>query len=615
MIVTDFSEEVFDRALARAREGDLQAASVDIRNACLLAPDLADNWKLCATLALIRSEPAMAVSALSRAGKIQLNDVKQELSLAEAYRRSGRIQEALERLRAFTLRHPDDERGWANLGFTCQHAWRELEASRAFRRVACLQPERIEFACKSYVALPAVPKSNRDIGLWRARFTEGISRIGRLPPDQNLSPDVFGAATFYLAYHNSVDRDIVERFRKSARKLVPFLNEKYDHKITTDNLTDDRGIVVGFISEFLFDHTIGKLYRGIIKNISRDAFEIVVIHMPGSRPDRFRSDLDSLADRAVEAPADRSAQCELIASLKLDILFYPEIGMSSSTYFLAYTRLAPVQAVAWGHPNTTGIDTVDYFLSSSCLEPENADDYYTERLIRFSRLPSCYEPPAQPSVVSGRSHWGLPETGVLYGCPQSLFKLHPEFDAILAEIVRLDPSGHLVFLAGSNELQTDAIKARWRSRHPDLLERSIFLPRQGFGRFLELIARLDVLLDPIHFGSGNTMYEAMIFGTPIVSWPGRFMRARIVAAAYRQMEIADAPLVERLEDYAATAVAWGRDPERRDRLRRVSKAAAREKLFNDTHVVREFEEFFLGAVQARRDNELLPKGWAPSSVA
>ena len=54
----------------------------------------------------------------------------------------------------------------------------------------------------------------------------------------------------------------------------------------------------------------------------------------------------------------------------LDIIFYPEIGMSKTIYFLSFSRLATVQIVSWGHPETTGIDTIDYFFSSILLEPD-----------------------------------------------------------------------------------------------------------------------------------------------------------------------------------------------------------------------------------------------------
>ena len=82
------------------------------------------------------------------------------------------------------------------------------------------------------------------------------------------------------------------------------------------------------------------------------------------------------------------------------------------------------------------------------------------------------------------------------------------------------------------------------------------------------MAQMDVLLDPLHFGSGNTFYDAMVNGTPVVTWPGRFARGRNVAAAYRQMGVADAPVAQHLEDYAPLALALGRDTERRRALRK-----------------------------------------------
>ena len=100
----------------------------------------------------------------------------------------------------------------------------------------------------------------------------------------------------------------------------------------------------------------------------------------------------------------------------------------------------------------------------------------------------------------------------------------------------------------------------------------IFLPRQPIDRFMALMGTFDVLLDPIHFGSGNTLYEAMAYGTPIVTWPGQFMRGRIVAGAYRQIAVQDAPIAASLAGCAPLAL--GRDRHRRERLRQATLRAA-----------------------------------------
>ena len=101
----------------------------------------------------------------------------------------------------------------------------------------------------------------------------------------------------------------------------------------------------------------------------------------------------------------------------------------------------------------------------------------------------------------------------------------------------------------------------------------------------------------------------MVSGTPVVTWPGRFGRGRNVAAAYRQMRVADAPVARQLEDYAPLALALGRDTERRRALRVASLEAAGRELFEDMQAVREFESFLEAAVAAAGRGELLPQGW------
>ena len=70
--------------------------------------------------------------------------------------------------------------------------------------------------------------------------------------------------------------------------------------------------------------------------------------------------------------------------------------MDGFTYFLAYSRLAPVQAVTHGHPCTTGIPTIDYFVSFKSYEPEENQKFYTEKLVRLEGQSSPYFIPDEP---------------------------------------------------------------------------------------------------------------------------------------------------------------------------------------------------------------------------
>ena len=158
-----------------------------------------------------------------------------------------------------------------------------------------------------------------------------------------------------------------------------------------------------------------------------------MIHLPRSKQDCARVHIDGLANQVVTLPSDLAGQQDQLGGLALDILFFPDIGMVPESCMIAFGRFAPVQAVSWGHPDTTGLTSLDYFVSADAIEAPEADDYCTERLIRLNRLPCLYEPTDQPDPKkNSRVELGLPLSGTLYGCPQTLFKLHPEFDPILA---------------------------------------------------------------------------------------------------------------------------------------------------------------------------------------
>ncbi len=297
-----------------------------------------------------------------------------------------------------------------------------------------------------------------------------------------------------------------------------------------------------------------------------------------------------MADDSVVLHGDLAAAQAAVAALGLDVLHYPDIGMSSFSYFLAYARLAPVQTVGWGHPVTTGLDSIDYFLTFDAAEPADCAAHYSEIPVRFRRPPAYYEPFALPAEIPARAAFGLPAEGALYACPQSLFKFHPDFDGVLAAIAALDPSGWIVALDGANPGWKEALRQRWARCHPVLLERVVFLPFQPLDRFMMLLTLSDVMLDPVHFGGG-----------------------RLAAGLYRLLDIADAPVAATIADYAGLAVAIAGDRQRRETLRGelLRKGSS---LCRDEAAVGEFAAFLAAAVDAAAAGRKLTD-WRPPDEA
>src|SRR5262249_32461009 len=154
------------------------------------------------------------------------------------------------------------------------------------------------------------------------------------------------------------------------------------------------------------------------------------------------------------------------------------------------------------------------------------------------KLPAVYyHRPELPASLKTRADFGFSDEAHLYGCPQTLYKFHPEFDHILAGILRGDEDGLLVLIKGQHQTMDDTLMARFKQTMTGVADRVRFVPRQDRAGFLGLTGMLDVSLDPLHFGGGNTSFEAFALGIPIVTLPSEFLRGRITYAQYLMMGI------------------------------------------------------------------------------
>jgi predicted O-linked N-acetylglucosamine transferase (SPINDLY family) len=602
--------------------GQFNEALICYRQALQIKPDYADAHYNLGNALKDMGRLEEAVISYNQALRLKPNFIVVHNNLGFVFEQLGKIREALQHYQQAAEIDPLSVEAHSNLGGILQSIGRTDEALLCFQKTRELRPQLLQYAIQATMLLPVIPESVDAIKYWREHFQNGIKELLNAPGSPENSFEQLSDGPFFLAYHNTNDRPVMEALCQLYRKRVPDLTYTASHLSCYPGVSaagseagmlpkpEGQRIKVGFLSELLTDHTIGKHYKGFIEHLDRSRFEVVVIHAPKAKQDAFRKGLDELADKAITLPEKLKIQQQVVAAEQLDVLFYPDIGMSSATYFLAYSRLAPVQATSWGHPDTSGLDTMDYYVSAISNEAENAQDYFTERLIRLNRLPCFYyQTPAASIQQYSKAELGLPMSGTLYGSPQSLFKFHPDFDAVLAEIAEGDPTGYIILPEGKYPDWTEIIKARWAKTYPILLLRVVFMPNMNWGRFMAGLSHMDVLLDPLHFGSGNTFYDAMVFGTPMVTWPGTFGRGRNVAAAYQQMGVVDTPVANQLEDYAPLALALGRDTARREVLRKTLLAAASQHLFEDMQVVREFESFLEDAVAVAGRGDKLPQDW------
>ncbi|HEY8101357.1 MAG TPA: tetratricopeptide repeat protein [Burkholderiaceae bacterium] len=508
----------------------------------------------------------------------------------------GQLDEAEQcLLRAIGL-HSKDFNSQSNLALV-QRAKGKLEESKKNSLLALSIRESIGERIRIATLLPVVAHSSEEITVWRNHFDREITRLlgegGALPDPLR---DV-GACNFNLAYHSECDRDLQEKAARLYSAVCPSLLYTAPHCLPQVR-TNTRRIKIGFISKFMYNHSIGRTTRGLLANLDRDRFNVTALFVPPLVDDFISNFIRDSADNYSVLPNNLEEARKKIAEMELDILFYQDIGMDAYTYFLAYSRLAPVQCVSFGHPDTTGIPNMDYWISSENFEPEGAEAQYSEKLFILRNIGSLayYYRPTLEHPVKKRSDFGLSDQKHIYICPQSLFKLHPDFDVMLAGILRGDVMGEVVLVEARNASWGEILRERFKKSIPDVASRIRFIPAMSPSDFLALVADSDVMLDTIYFNGMNTSLEALAMGIPVVTMPTSLQRGRHAYGMYKHIGINECIAVTP-EQYVNISLRLGTDKNFHDLVKQKILGSC-ASLYEDMNVVHEFERFFITALES-----------------
>jgi protein O-GlcNAc transferase len=340
---------------------------------------------------------------------------------------------------------------------------------------------------------------------------------------------------FYLAY---VDQNNASRIRKIMtlfQKEQRICRRSHDLPAETKK---NRFVRVGILSAHLRSHSVSNaITTPLVESLSKFKTHIFLYDLD-FKPDELTEKFRKLSFRYESGPLEVDKWIEKILADELDVVIYPEIGMDSKTIEIALTRLAPKTYVSWGHPHTSGIDSVDHFISSEMLEPINAEEHYTESLIRLPGLGTCPARLRQKSET-GNHALALEEYSekFLLICPGAPYKYNPIFDWIFAAIAAEFSDVRLIFFNSHIDSHNLTLKLRlekvFKSAGLDLDDYVAFYPWLAAGDFHALMLNADLMLDTMEFSGFNTVQQALECELPVLTMEGKFMRGRFGAALLR----------------------------------------------------------------------------------
>ena len=398
----------------------------------------------------------------------------------------------------------------------------------------------------------------------------------------NLEKNPLVPPNFWLSYDGQDNLEINKKFTKLFKKIYPELNQP-DLKDTVRN----KKIKIGFISEFFTNHTILKLFEGIIYKLDKSKFDVYIFYsdktLPGTRYEELKRNSMMYDYENVFLPENFYEKVNLIKEKSLDILFYTDIHMSQNLYYLTLIRLAKIQMTSWGHPETTGNSKIDYFLSSKFLEIEDCQKRYSEKVLLSNYLPMYFY---KPKVIN-QLREDLMIKKNIYSCPQNLIKMHPSFDLAINKILKKDKKAEIYFIKDSNEELTKKFFNRLKKTVTTNIDRIYFKEKLTVEQFINDCGKSSVLLDPFIFGAGNSFHESMYYGTPTVTMPTKYLKSRIVTGAYNQMEIENPPIAKEVEEYVDLCVEFANNVNLD--LKKYYSEQANKNLFENEKVIQDLE--------------------------
>lgn len=552
-----------------------------------------------------------------------------------------------------TLSVDDTIRGWIILSEILSH-FGHIEIASKFRAKVLMSTKsdagkQAARNLLSILATPAIPPAPEEALLARQEMIQDLKALaselasaGVSISIQDLLRDI-RSTPFHLSHQGLNDKDIQIAIHKTYTALCPdlvYISPRLRRLPETSSISQDssfssiagtmeRPLSIGFFSAYFMHHSIGLTLIEMLmfmnrRQVPRDTsgfntsssftpdsypyVNLTVFWLPPFAPGGSDSDDDvitkalaqELGLRFVRLPTDIADIRNIIDSYALDVLVYTDIGMDFFTYALAHSRLAPVQAAWWGHPSTTGLDSIDLFITLDA-EVSDAWNHYSEQSVRMQFINTIPMSKADQSIVRSVKMFGIPEDSRIALVLGRLFKIHPTFyDAILNILYHtraLYPPVYILLIRESVRSWNDQLWTAMTRRFEDLVgpEMSVTLLQRirliSFSMYTDALLLARVVLDTFPYGGCVTAHDATSNSVPTVTLPAAYMRGRFVLNMYKQMDYMEL-VTSDIREYVSKVIRLLEDDQYHASQKSALGEAFSNRLHKNHHVAMEWIIFF-----------------------
>jgi predicted O-linked N-acetylglucosamine transferase (SPINDLY family) len=269
-------------------------------------------------------------------------------------------------------------------------------------------------------------------------------------------------------------------------------------------------------------------------------------------------------------------------------------------------RPAPVQATWIGYFNTTGMSSMDYFITDPHTSPATGGQLFSEHALHLPHTRFCFAVPPYAGDVEPPPM--LKNGFVTFGSFNRLPKLSSHVLDTWAQILLGVPASRLILKAAA--LADDSVCQEIMERFAERGVNAGRLDLRGSSVHIEMLeeyGHMDIALDPFPFNGGMTTLEALWMGVPVVTFAGDTVVSRQTYSALANIGLVDELTFPNIEAYIAGAVALANRPTRLAELRsELRPRMAVSPLCQPEQFTRDLEALYRKMWQAWCNGERLP---------
>lgn len=602
-----YAEAVSNLGVIFLEEKNCQVAIEYFEKAIQLNPNLASAYNSLGNAYTATNQYESAFRAFNHALEINPQYLDACLNFGISLKKAKQYEESIKCLEYAVATSPDHAQTYFLLGEVFFDSGDAQAADINFRKYQGLDPKNISAQFALTIAqIPKVLSGENELAQSRVNFYNELKKL-RFFNVPSATPEHsainIGRHPFYLAYHEELNTSLLNQYGDICIDSAKPIQDILDKTQLISNKYN-RKIQIGIVGHYFCDHPVWHaITKGWIKHLNPKIFEIHIFNTNGLEDEETELAKNTTASylNSHKSTLDLATQ---IRNKQLDILLYPEVGMDATSKALACLRLSPTQVASWGHPETTGLSTIDYFLSGESFEPANAQDNYREKLITLPGLGTYFELEAAiESADINLTKLGIDPNRPILLCAGSPSKYNPSNDEIFIEIALRLGDCQFIFFSFQKEL-TEILKNRLfgaflkANLQPEHFIK--FIPFLKRNEFNGLMQKSDLYLDTIGFSGFNTAMQAISCNLPIIAKESLFMRGRLGNSILKKLQLEELVSVTNsgyVEKVISSIQNKGRRQHYKDHI-----AKYKMQLFNDAEPIIALEQLLIQLYSHHRGN-------------